>query len=441
MVFLYPGKSVPTSSTFSPDVVRPFYQWESNDGYCGEVSLLMAGMSNGQWMSQYNSRLVCGAFWGTESNGQGLSLLQAGNPLTNKINYNAQVAIESPNMGVSGPYDFAHASLCAANAGLRARSYPYDSGANIGMAGFQNYLLWIKTEVMAGHQVMIGTLLHTGKDAQYDHEVSVMAIGTRFPNDSTTFHPDDILYFDDHGVFTLSSSNGHWSFATTPSVPPGAGNDTKGCTPYVYSYTFGSLARTRTDANANGAPTYSIVIPGTGSIVTGAGNTAANGLGTVPIQGPHNYALSIVGPLDDNAETLPVTVTITGSTTNGVANPRDPVAGYDYETPYIGGPIGTCDKKRMCVSNTQPAPMQMALTVTVSGLTAGVPYNLYEYDFPTLTGAKTGTATALAIPTSDFNGNASKATSRTSFTATGSTYTLALTRTSDQIVVFRAVRQ
>jgi hypothetical protein len=75
----------------------------------------------------------------------------------------------------------------------------------------------------------------------------------------------------------------------------------------------------------------------------------------------------------------------------------------------------------------------------VSGLTAGVPSN--EYDFPTLTGARTGTATTLAIPTSDFNANAAKATSRTPFTPTGSTYTFALTRTSDQIVVFRAVLQ
>src|SRR5262249_55970010 len=162
-------------------------------------------------------------------------------------------------------------------------------------------------------------------------------------------------------------------------------SDNKGCTPYVYSYTFGSLARTRADANANGAPKYSIVIPGTGSIVTGAGNTAANGLGTVPIPGPHDYAMSVVGPLDDAAATLPVALTIVGTRTNGVANPRDPVAGYNYETPYIGGPIGTCDKKKMCISNKQPTPMQVTMKVVVSGLTAGVPYNLYEYDFPSLT--------------------------------------------------------
>jgi hypothetical protein len=227
MTFIYPGKGVPNSTTFSPNAVKPFYQWEANNGYCGEVSLLMAGMSNGQWMSQYNSRLICGAFFGPETNGSGASLLQAGNPLTGKVNYNSQVLIEDPNTGVSGPYDFAHAALCAANARLSAKTYPYDSGKNVGVAGVQDYLLWIKAEVMAGHQVTITTLFHSGKDPQYDHEVSVMGIGTNYPTDATTFHADDILYFDDHGVYTLIlQRNGKFAFATNPSVPLGAGADT-----------------------------------------------------------------------------------------------------------------------------------------------------------------------------------------------------------------------
>ncbi|HYN14474.1 MAG TPA: hypothetical protein VES66_01625, partial [Terriglobales bacterium] len=116
------------------------------------------------------------------------------------------------------------------------------------------------------------------------------------------------------------------------------------------------------------------------------------------------------------------------------------IAGYNYENPYIGGPVGTSDKKKMCVSNTQPAPMQMTLNITVSGLTPGVAYNLYEYDFLTLTGANTGTAAALQIPTSNFNRNAYSF--KRPFTADASgTYTVLLTKSSDQIVVFRAVRQ
>ncbi len=308
----------------------------------------------------------------------------------------------------------------------------------------EDYLLWIKAEVMVGHQVTITTLFHSGKDPQYDHEVSVMGIGTNYPTDATTFHPDDILYFDDHGVYTLVlQKSGKFAFASNPSVPLGAGADTVGCTPYIFSYTFGSLARTRSAANTNGAPAYSIVIPGTGSIATGSGNTAANGTGTASIEGPHNYAVSIAGPLDPAKETLPVTVAITGSTTNGKPNPMDPVAGFNYETPYIGGPVGTCDAKKQCVSNTQPTPMTMAFEVTVSGLTPGASYNLYEYDFPSLSGVHTGSGAALNVPTANFNADfrTNSSAVQRSFIApnNASSYTFQFTRSSDQIVIFRAV--
>jgi len=79
----------------------------------------------------------------------------------------------------------------------------------------------------------------------------------------------------------------------------------------------------------------------------------------------------------------------------------------------------------------------LVLQATVSGLTPGVGYNLYEYDFSSVTGE--GSAAELAVPTEDFNGNAGLATHVTSFTAASSTYTLSVTRTSNQIAVFRCV--
>jgi hypothetical protein len=75
--------------------------------------------------------------------------------------------------------------------------------------------------------------------------------------------------------------------------------------------------------------------------------------------------------------------------------------------------------------------------VTVSGLTAGAVYNLYEYDFDSVSG--TGAAAALAVPTSSFNAKASMATSVTSFVAGGSSYDITVARTAFQTVVFRAV--
>ena len=46
-------------------------------------------------------------------------------------------------------------------------------------------MTWVKSEVIAGHQVTIGVLVNGGTDPQYDHEVTVTAIGTNHPIDAT----------------------------------------------------------------------------------------------------------------------------------------------------------------------------------------------------------------------------------------------------------------
>jgi hypothetical protein len=81
--------------------------------------------------------------------------------------------------------------------------------------------------------------------------------------------------------------------------------------------------------------------------------------------------------------------------------------------------------------------MSMDLDVTVSGLTSATAYNLYEYRFSTVQGV--GATVALAVPTEAFNAHASMASEKTQFTATGSTYSVTVTRSSGDVVVFRAV--
>ncbi len=430
--------------------VAPFYQWESNNGYCGEVALMSAGLNNGQWMSQYSTRLVCGEFYGSELNGYGASLQQAGNAPGKNASYNAQVLLQSPGI-FTGSNDFGYAARCAANARLQQVAYPTATGyqaANTGQAGYQDFMKWIKSQTIAGNQVTLGVLVNGDDDDQYDHIVSVLKIGTNHAVTDTNYYADDVLYFDDHGLYTLTYSNGKWNAGTNPAIPLGAGADTKGCTPYVYGYTFGSMAKSRSAANASGAAGYSIVLPNSSkTVATVAGNTSSKGTGTANVPGPHNFAFAISGPADAQGATLPVTLSIlqTQTLTNGQwqVNPPDenstPAVGYNYENPYIGGAPGSCDNGT-CVSNTQPAAMMMTLQATVRGLTPGIQYKLYEYDFPPPTGADTGTAAALQVPTSNFNANSSMAAAVTTFTAQGTTYvTSELSRTSDQIVVFRAV--
>jgi hypothetical protein len=371
-------------------------------------------------MSQYNARLICGTGL-SQSGPNGACAAHHG-----QVDNNAQLLIENPGTGVTGPNVYAYAALCLSNSRLNAATFDYTTQST-GMAGYAQYMSWVKNEVLNGHQVTIALLINGGSDAQYDHEVAVLKIGTNHSPTDPAYYPDDAVYFDDHGVYTLSGAQ----FTSNPPIPPGAGSDTTGCTPYVFGYSFASLANTRAGANKKGAQAYSIVIPGDQTIYTANG---ASGYDEVPIKGPHNYSFSVAGPEDLSSETLPVALTVVGPTyTGGVANPPDPVAGFDYENPMIGTSVWG----RSC-TNVQPGTMtNFILQATVSGLTPGVAYNLYEYDFSSVTGV--GGAAALAVPVQNFNANAGLASHVTPFTATGSTFTQSITTASNEIVVFRCV--
>ncbi len=401
--------------------VRPFYQWENNNGYCGEVSMLQAGLANGQYMSQFNARRICGTGL-SQSGPDGACAAHQGVP-----NYNAQFLIEDPGTGVSGPNTYANAALCVANSRLAGASFSYETQAT-GLAGYRQYMSWVKQQVIDGRQVTLAVLDNGGGDPQYDHEVTVLRIGTNHAPSDPRYYPDDVVYFDDHGAYTLK---GH-HFTGNPAIPPGAGNDTKGCTPYVFGYSFASLPQTRKDANAGSAQAYSIIIPGDRIVHTGTGGS---GYDTVPIIGPHNYAFSVAGPADPSHETLPVSLSILGPTeTRGQPNPRDPIAGFNYENPMIGKSV----EGNSC-TNAAPLPWmtRVRLQATVSGLTPGKGYNLYEYEFAAVHG--TGVSAALAVPDSDFNAQAGMATHVTSFTAMNDSFTQTVSTTSDKILVFRCV--
>ncbi len=400
--------------------VSPFYQWESNDGYCGEVSLIQAGLASGQWMSQYEARLVCGA--GLNQTGPNGACHAHGM----QTNYNAQLLIEDPGTGVSGPNIYADAAQCMVNARLAGTTFPYENQP-AGMDGYKTYLSWVKAQVIAGNQVTVAVLDNGGTDPQYDHEVSVLKIGTNHAPSDPTYYPDDVLYFDDHGAYTLE---GH-DFTNNPAIPPGAGHDPKGCTPYVFGYSFGSLANTRAGANQNAAQGYSIIIPQYRLIHTGTGG---DGYNTVPILGPHNYAFSVSGPADPTGETLPVAVSVEGPTrTSGLANPRDPVAGWNYENPMIG----RSNAGNAC-TNVKPEPMtDLRLHIAASGLSPGHAYNLYEYIVTSVDG--TGNAAALPVPVEKFNANAALATRVIGFTAIAQVFEAQIDTRSDRIVAFRLV--
>ena len=122
------GTTIPstTSMIYPTPTVTPFYQWENNNGYCGEVSMMQAGLNNGQWMSQFNARLVCGVGLSQSGPDSGSKSWCASHK--NIPDYNTQLLIESPNTGVSGPNPFANAATCLANSqlsGATAITHPH----------------------------------------------------------------------------------------------------------------------------------------------------------------------------------------------------------------------------------------------------------------------------------------------------------------------------
>lgn len=145
---------------------------------------------------------------------------------------------------------------------------------------------------------------------------------------------------------------------------------------YIFSYPFGSFQATRQQANAKTGNVYSLTNDGS------------------------NYGIAITGIADTDHEAVPVRLTTS----------------VNYESPEIANK-----------SSVRPASMPLTLTATVSGLTPGVTYNLYRYD------------SMASVPDSAFNGHASQASQKWSFTASGSTYTISQNIKSSDEVIYRAV--
>lgn len=415
--------------------VQPFYQWQSNNGYCGEVSLLQAGLNNGLWASQFNLRLLCGyQSQGDDGIAAGTPLLQSGPDGYCAAHRSAKGGAKAAHaaqllLDVGDPALGEGSVLtCAANAGLAAQ--PYQAPAQLkGKAALKHFVSWIKQQLLAGHAVAIGVLTQEGTQTEYDHIVSVHSVGTSLSPTDPRYDDGDVLYLEDHGSYTFSDGKP----ASNPAIPPGAvgpgrlphglSTDPEGCVPYVFGVRMADLGQTRKsfDALRTGQP-YAIAL---------AGGEGEDRLA--------NHGVAVTGPLDQDGVTLPVVVRIAGSALHGQALPRDPVAGFHYEAPYIGDD----DDGEACTNDPPAAWMDLQLRAEVVGLTPGKRYVLYRYVFDRVRAAAgkpaVGAHVALAVPRAGFNAAKARATAATAFTATGPSHVETVAARSDQVVVFRAV--
>ncbi len=136
----------------------PRHQWNHNHGYCGECSLIVAGLAYGQYMSQYDARELA-------SGSQCKELL---------LGINGHIALEKMH--------------------LQFEKWQ-EEGANA-------FLSWIKAHVQQGHPVAIGVYMNQNQffgttdpdagDDEYDHIVPITQI-----SDNTIDYNDNGLWGDD----------------------------------------------------------------------------------------------------------------------------------------------------------------------------------------------------------------------------------------------------
>lgn len=187
--------------------IPPRLQWNANAGYCGEVSLISAGLYYGQYVSQYDARI---AAIGSVPQSKGELLL-----------------------GVND-------RRAASNLHLNSIEWKTSKETST-----EQFLTWVKRNIIRGYPVAIGVFTNeylfygnTDPDAgdpQYDHIVPVFRIRSHHPVSSRRYFSDDRVSFSDNGL---------WGNSHTRK--------------YHFTYPFGAFQSDRTQANAPNGPVYAL---------------------------------------------------------------------------------------------------------------------------------------------------------------------------------------
>lgn len=295
-------------------------QWNANGGYCGESALIAAGMSLGQYTSQWTARAA--------ANGFAPDLDQT---------------LPSSQLLIGWPADSLNWAQAARLMRLDAIAFVPEPGRP---ADANAFLGWIKHRFLLGDRVIIGVFDNAQVlgapppgDSAYDHIVSVIGIASNQPlsaNDRT-YRGDDRLTISDHGLFTPLAPGG---------VHGGAGNtadNPRGST--LYTASFAAIQKSRAEANA--LPPGGCDGNGCSPYLYALNNNATR-------EGHHGIA--ITGVADQDRQTLPVSL----------------IASTDGE--------GLHDETAM---RQPPAPAPLTLTITVGTkarpLDPASTYRLYAY--------------------------------------------------------------
>lgn len=186
----------------------PRLQWNANGGYCGEVSMISAGLYYGQYCSQFTARQMAAP---------------------------AAKQSDTASWLLLGVNDLAAAGRMR----LAAERFYFPTQAST-----RDFLVWVKSHVADGYPVIVGLFYNTTRfgdpppgDEEYDHIVPVVSVGSAqsLADYAWKYFATDTLTFSDNGLY-----------------------DPAGTPAYFYDTTFSRFAKTRRAANASSAPLYSL---------------------------------------------------------------------------------------------------------------------------------------------------------------------------------------
>jgi hypothetical protein len=259
--------------------IPPHIQWNHNYGYCGEVSFISAGLYYGQYLSQYDARVIA------ENDNT---------PPTLQYNQSSQLLLGVNDTNVAPQMHLT-----------------YDEWTPGPQSTASSFLRWVKGKVIRGYPVAIGiyenyyrfygSTNRNAGDPDYDHIVDATGVTSKHPLTlPATYYPTDVLTFNDNGLWT------------------GGGQQNS------FSYPFGSFQATRRQANAKKGHVYSLPdsVPDYAIALTGIADQDHE---TVPVRVATsvNYESPSIGHHSNTRPTpmaLTLTVTVSGLNAGTVYN-------------------------------------------------------------------------------------------------------------------------
>ena len=196
-------------------LLPPRLQWLHNDGYCGEVSTIMALLKYGNYLSQYDFRSISSKY---SEYGDGNKPQQTQFYLVGSNDQQSSLAVK-----------------------LKYIEYDHSNRDP------KIYLAWCKKMTRLGYAVTItvymnyylfyGITDNTSGEWDYDHIVSISKIESNYDDDE--YHDDDIITIEDHGL---------WAPRKTGPL-------------YLFSYSFKDFPGTREEANTQTNPNKIYTLP------------------------------------------------------------------------------------------------------------------------------------------------------------------------------------